>query len=59
MIASSVCGEVGFAAMEVLARVVLATAGWEGAWRRRNFTSVGNHFVSISNHLGGGERRDG
>jgi len=28
--ASSVCGDVGFAAMEVLALVVFVTAGWEG-----------------------------
>jgi len=39
LIASSVWGDVGFAAIEVLARVVVVVAGWEGAWRRRNLTS--------------------
>ena len=40
LMASSVCGEVGFAAMDVLALVVFATAGWEGACRRKNLTSI-------------------
>lgn len=31
LIASSVWGEVGFAAMDVLARVIDVAAGWEGA----------------------------
>jgi hypothetical protein len=38
-IASSVWGDVGFAAIEVEARVVLVD-GVDGACRRRNFTSV-------------------
>jgi hypothetical protein len=38
LIASSVCGDVGFAPMDVLERDVLP-AGCEGACRRRNLTS--------------------
>jgi hypothetical protein len=37
LIASSVWGEVGFAAMEVEARLVFVDG--VGAWRRRNLTS--------------------
>jgi len=31
LIASSVCGEVGFAAIDVLALLVFVEVGWEGA----------------------------
>jgi hypothetical protein len=57
--ASSVCGEVGFAAIEVLwreERVLLVLVGLEGACRRRNLMSRG---VSVDGRWGGtrGERR--
>jgi hypothetical protein len=39
LMASSVCGEVGLAPMDVLEREVLADAGW-GACRRRNLMSL-------------------
>jgi hypothetical protein len=55
--ASSVCGEVGFAAIEVLwreERVLLVLVGLEGACRRRNLMSRG---VSVGRRPMGRDKR--